>query len=208
MPWSATSSGAPIATLRERRKQETRRLLETAALELFGRRGFNGTSVDQIAAEAGVSRTTFFRYFPSKEAVVFADDDATTESFWTILASRPRSENALRAFEEALVTLSRRTEADPKERRKALARWALIAATPGLRERWARTTELRIQEIAVALARREGVSAPTARHLIASAVAVELVQQVNLEWQAAGGEVAGEGLVRERFRILRELAAG
>ena len=198
----------PPPPLRERRKQETRRLLEAAALKLFARDGFNRTSVDKIAAEAGVSRTTFFRYFPSKEAVVFSEEDDAAERFWKMLAERPSEENALRAFEEALVLLSRATESDPDEKRRALDRWALIAANPGLRERWAKTTELRSRQIAEALAKREGLDGPAPRHLIASSVAVELVQQVNLEWQEAHGERSAEPLLRERFRILRELAEG
>jgi AcrR family transcriptional regulator len=198
----------PPTSLRERRKLETRQLLEAAAFKLFGRRGFNRTSVDQIAAEAGVSRTTFFRYFPSKEAVVFADEDDMADSFWKALAERPRSENSLRAFEETLVLLARQNEADPTGKQKALARWALIAANPGLRERWAKTTDLRIRQLAEVLARREGLDAPTAHHLTASAVAVEIVQQVNLDWQEAKGDLPAETLLRERFRILRELATG
>ena len=139
---------------------------------------------------------------------MFSDEDEATQSFWTLLAERPSSENALRAFEEALVALARRTASDPAEQKKALARWALLAANPALRERWARTTELRVQQIAAALAAREGLQNPDDRHLTASAVAVELVQQVNLEWQAAGGELPAERLIRERFRLLRELASG
>jgi AcrR family transcriptional regulator len=197
-----------VPTLRERRKEETKRLLESAAFRLFDLHGFNRTTVDQIAAEAGVSRTTFFRYFPSKEAVIFSAESDAADSFWALLNERPRSENALQAFEEALVVLSRQNESNPREKQKALERWALIAANPGLRERWAKTTELRIGQIAGALAAREGLAAPTAHHLIASAVAVELVQQVNLEWQEAGGELPAETMLRERFRILRELASG
>ena len=198
----------PPPPLRERRKQETKRLLEAAALKLFARNGFNRTSVDKIAAEAGVSRTTFFRYFASKEAVVFSDESDVAERFWRVLAARPPEENPLRAFEEALVEISRATEADPDEKRKALERWALIAANPDLRERWAKTTELRSQQIAEALAKREGLDEPAPRHHVASSIAVELVQQVNIEWQEARGELAGETLLRARFQILRELAQG
>lgn len=50
--------------------------LVRSAFELFGRQGFEQTTVDEIAAHAGVGRTTFFRLFPSKEAVIFPDHDA------------------------------------------------------------------------------------------------------------------------------------
>lgn len=58
-------------SLRERKKALTNQALVEAAHKLFGRDGFEETTVDQIAKEAGVSRRTFFRYFETKEAVVF-----------------------------------------------------------------------------------------------------------------------------------------
>jgi AcrR family transcriptional regulator len=198
----------PTPTLRERRKEETRRLLEAAAFRLFDLHGFTSASVDQIAAEAGVSRTTFFRYFPSKEAVIFAEEADAAKAFWQTVRERPSSENPLRAFEEALIRLARDNESDPQAKEKALARWALIAANPALRERWAKTTELRVEQLASTLARRDGLETPGPHHLIAAAVGIELVQQVNLEWQESGGELPAETLLKERFRMLRELAAG
>ncbi|GAA5230010.1 TetR/AcrR family transcriptional regulator [Arthrobacter cryoconiti] len=57
------------------------------ALELFARQGFEATSVDQIAAAAGISRSTFFRQFGSKEDVIFADHAALLEDARTLLAS-------------------------------------------------------------------------------------------------------------------------
>jgi len=54
----------------------TRDRLVTAAFELFARQGFESTTVDEIAAKAAVGRTTFFRLFPTKEAVIFPNHDA------------------------------------------------------------------------------------------------------------------------------------
>jgi len=59
--------------LRERKKQRTRQALVSAATELFERHGYEATTVADIAAAAEVSTRTFFSYFPSKEAVLFAD---------------------------------------------------------------------------------------------------------------------------------------
>jgi AcrR family transcriptional regulator len=58
------------ATLQQR-KQETRRRVEETSLRLFADRGFDATTVNELAAAAGVGRRTFFRYFPSKNDVVF-----------------------------------------------------------------------------------------------------------------------------------------
>ncbi len=63
---------AAQTTLRARKQADTREALHSAALRLFEAHGFEGTTVDQVASAAGVSRRTFFRYFESKEAVLFA----------------------------------------------------------------------------------------------------------------------------------------
>lgn len=198
----------PKPTLRDRRKEETRRLLEEKARRLFARHGFRATSIDQIASAAGVSRTTFFRYFPSKEAVVFARQHEGADEFARLLAERPPTENALRAFEEAIVTLAQRSEHDPVEKQRALEVWALYAANPELHARLAENTLVWGRRMARVLAARDGLQEPEPRHHIASAVAMELLQQVNEEWQRSNGDLPAEPLIRNRFRLLRELAMG
>ena len=56
-------------------KRRTEAAIVAAGLELFAGRGFEGTTVDQIAAAAGISRRTFFRYFADKEELFFAEDE-------------------------------------------------------------------------------------------------------------------------------------
>ena len=65
---------------RERKKARTRETLAEVSLELFLERGFEATTADDIAAASGISRRTFFRYFPTKEAAFFApeEDDRRT----------------------------------------------------------------------------------------------------------------------------------
>jgi AcrR family transcriptional regulator len=60
--------------LRERKKAKTRAAIQHEALRLFRLQGYEATTIEQIADSAEVSPSTFFRYFPTKEAVVLTDD--------------------------------------------------------------------------------------------------------------------------------------
>ncbi|SED79126.1 DNA-binding transcriptional regulator, AcrR family [Amycolatopsis tolypomycina] len=68
-----TSSPSEPAGLRERKKARTRAAIQRHALRLFHEQGYSATTVDQIAAAAEISPSTFFRYFPTKEATVLYD---------------------------------------------------------------------------------------------------------------------------------------
>jgi AcrR family transcriptional regulator len=85
-------SGAPS---RRVRAEETKERLQRAALRRFHDEGFASSSVAQIAADAGVTERTFYRYFPSKEAVLFQDHASRLEWFRHALAVRPADEPLL-----------------------------------------------------------------------------------------------------------------
>src|SRR5262245_30659081 len=85
---------------RARKKAETRRALQEHALRLFVEHGYEATTVERIAAAAGVSHMTFFRYFPTKEDVVAADDyDPMIEE---LIRSRPESEHPIERVRAAM----------------------------------------------------------------------------------------------------------
>ena len=89
--------------LRERRKQQTAAELEAAAYRLFGERGFEAVTVDDIAAEADVSRRTFFRYFASKNDVVWGEFDALLRAMDEWLSAVADDEPMLAALTDAVV---------------------------------------------------------------------------------------------------------
>ena len=78
--------------LRERKKLATRRAIAGAALRLFAERGYEETTISDIAAAADVSPRTFFSYFPSKDDVVFAEMDERLADVRARLADRPGGE--------------------------------------------------------------------------------------------------------------------
>jgi AcrR family transcriptional regulator len=104
--------------LRERKKEQTRRAIEDAAFRLFAERGFQATTVADIAEAADVAPRTFFAYFPSKEDVLFADFDETSEALAARLRDRLPGETTFDALRAWITGLLPDLEAD--ENREAL----------------------------------------------------------------------------------------
>jgi AcrR family transcriptional regulator len=93
--------GSP--SLHERKQELVRAELASAAWDLFGRKGYEATTVAEIAAAAGVSRRTFFRYYASKEDVLTETSDELAEEMLAAVAERPLDEPPFLAIERALV---------------------------------------------------------------------------------------------------------
>jgi AcrR family transcriptional regulator len=117
--------------LRERKKLRTRRAIQDHALRLFSERGYDETTVEQIAAAAEISPSTFFRYFPTKEDVVVTDeyDPIMAEVMRGQPAGLPPIE-ALRATLRELLPLMYETDLDTVN-----ARMRLTSQVPSLRAR-------------------------------------------------------------------------
>ena len=122
----------PRPGLRERRKRLTAAELEAAALRLFSERGFDSVTVDDIAAEADVSRRTFFRYFASKEDVLLADHFVQLARLREAMAARPADEPILTALRNAILSMTGDFE-DRKE--MVILRGRIMRGTPSLQAR-------------------------------------------------------------------------
>jgi AcrR family transcriptional regulator len=94
--------------LRERKKIQTRETIQRVAFELFDEKGYANTTIEEIAEAAEVSPSTFFRYFPSKELVLMADDldQVTVEALAQQPADLPTLQAFRRAFDITMATLS------------------------------------------------------------------------------------------------------
>jgi AcrR family transcriptional regulator len=101
---------APTAGRRERKKQRTREALVGAAFRLFLEKGFEATTVEEIADAVDVSSRTFFRYFASKEDVVLTFQDEQFATMLEVFASRPRNEPVMTALRHASVAVIRACE--------------------------------------------------------------------------------------------------
>lgn len=103
--------------------------LERRALSLFAERGFEATTVDDIAAAAGIGRRTFFRYFASKNDAVWGEFDAGLESLRAHLAAAPADQPLLAALREAVLAFN---DFPPGEVGWHRERMALILRVPAL----------------------------------------------------------------------------
>lgn len=109
-------------SLRERKKQATRKAIEDAAWELFVERGYAATSIDDIAARADIAPRTFFRYFRTKDDVLYGEFDEAMARFAEEFRSRPADEPVFASLVEALDVVSR---AMVKDKEKMMQRHAL-----------------------------------------------------------------------------------
>jgi AcrR family transcriptional regulator len=101
--------------LRERKKEQTKRAIEEAAFRLFAERGFQATTVADIADAADVAPRTFFAYFPSKEDVLFADFDDTFDAVAARLRGRPPGESTFDALRASIADQLPDLDADEHE---------------------------------------------------------------------------------------------
>jgi mycofactocin system transcriptional regulator len=107
----------------------SRRALELIALRLFTEQGFDATTIEQIAAQAGVSKRTFFRYFGSKTSVLWSEFDAEVGSIRAALARVPDQVPMMDAIRQAVVAANHYRAQDVPELRM---RMNLISSVPAL----------------------------------------------------------------------------
>jgi AcrR family transcriptional regulator len=137
----------------ERKRRAIRGELSEVALRLLTDRQFDSLTIDEIAAEAGVSRRTFFRYFTSKEDVVFAFLDQWALRLAADIVARPADEDPVAAVQNSF----RQLTAAYDDRALALVR--LVRETPSLQQQERINREhLRIS-VVNALATRLGLDA-------------------------------------------------
>jgi mycofactocin system transcriptional regulator len=126
MTSKAPTGGGPY---RRPRRHSTARELELAALRLFAEQGYERTTVDQIAAAAGVSRSTFFRYYAGKSDVLWREFDREVQTIHQLLARTPTDVPMMAAVRQAVLTANHYRAQDVPRLR---ARMGVIAASPEL----------------------------------------------------------------------------
>jgi AcrR family transcriptional regulator len=128
-----TDLGTVVPDLRERRRLATQAEIEHVALDLFARNGSEGTTVDDIAAAAGVSPRTFFRYFPTKEDAALGANRAFDDALAERLEARVHETSSLADFERAIAAVLAEMVAEAGSVERMLRVRCLVMEDAGLR---------------------------------------------------------------------------
>ncbi|MEV6526307.1 TetR family transcriptional regulator [Longispora sp. NPDC051575] len=187
---------------RERRKRETRVALENAALRLFAERGYEQTTVEDIAEAADVAVRTFFRYFSSKQHVLFGDvGHDIAVRLRAGFEARPADEPAIEAVRHALEALRLN---DEEQQRQIGARLDLMARQPALLGSYYAVFAELTDVVAEYAARHGGQDVDDLYPQLVAVAAMGSVQAALSVWHAGRG-AAGQtldDLCRESFETL------
>jgi len=176
--------------------------LTEAALTLFGERGFDETTVADIAERAGLTKRTFFRYFADKREVLFRGSESLEQLFVDGVLGAPASSSPLDAAAAGLQSIAPMFE----ERREfAARRQQIIAANPELQERELIKMASLSRAVAQAL-RRRGIDEPAAT--LTAEAGITVFRVAFERWVAEGNRQPLLELMRESLSELRAVAAG
>ncbi|MBS2013562.1 MAG: TetR family transcriptional regulator [Deltaproteobacteria bacterium] len=202
-PASAETSESAETGLRDRNRRDRREALVVAAYELFEQRGYGATTMDDVASRAGLSRRTAFRYFATKEELVFPERDERLAALRELLVPR-EGETAFETVRRASLTFARRYEG---EREQMLRQHRVVSAEPSLLGREQildRAFEDLIEE-AFARGTRDGSGRARRRARVRAAAVVGAIRATLREWLDGG---ATSDLVRLGRETFAELESG
>src|SRR3984893_17554280 len=197
-----TRAAGPPATpaRRHRKRQQTRERLTRVAMALFLERGFEATTIDDIAAAADISRRSFFHYFASKEDVVFAWHEEFTVALTAAIAARPAGESMLSAAENAIAALAKQLEPD-----EAIAMAQLKRDNPALQARDQVKYEKLERALAEALGKRAGHKTERLRARLVAMIATGAMRIGGELWAAEGAREKPEALVKRTIAAIRAI---
>src|SRR5258708_16015666 len=191
---------AAATGLRQRKRKETGERLTQAAMALFLERGFEATTLDEIASAADISRRSFFHYFASKEDVVFAWQEESTAALIAAVAARPANESMLTAAENAISAMVRQLE--PGE---AMAMAQLKRDNPALQARDQVKYEKLERALAEALGKRAGHKTERLQARLVAMIATGAMRIGGELWAAEGAREKPEALAKRTFAAIRAI---
>jgi AcrR family transcriptional regulator len=197
---SATSRPAPVRR-RNGRTERTRRALTEAALSLFVEQGYDATTVDQIAAAAGVGQRTFFHHFATKEAVLFGGYEERLREVTAGFRDAARDGTLWDGLYGATISLVNAIET---QRDLFLVRGRLYRETPNLRATMLRVNEDWIDNITQIVAERLRLDPETNVGPRLAATVANGANRVAIDlWTASSGQLDLATLAQQAFVTIR-----
>ena len=189
-------------SLRERKKERTRREFQQIALELFEERGFEDVTVDDIAERAEISRSTFFRYFPTKEDVLIGQTDEHLAELRDEFVRRPADEPVLRSLRHAVGALA---ESYERGRRELTAIRRIAEAHPSVLARGLEHQATWEEAFAELLAERmAGGTSTDLRARVVAAAVMACIRVALDEWSETDTGRDLDELLGDAFDVLGE----
>lgn len=172
-------------------------LLE-AALDLFSANGYDETTTDQIAESAGVSPRTFFRYFPTKESVLFFGEYDFIDAVSGVYVAQPEELSDFEALANSFALLA----PGLKRIRKRIAQYhEAVASSLVLLGRERRNHEANAETVAKVIADRRRLPSPDSECELLASIGMLLVERALNQWLTAPGR-ALDDLIRQEFAAL------
>ncbi|MEU3598615.1 TetR family transcriptional regulator [Streptomyces sp. NPDC006798] len=197
---AAGMTSAITGTTRGIARAAVRAELAQVAFDLFRREGFDKVTLDELASAAGVSRSTFLRYFRTKEDAVLGAFDAQGEKLAAALRERPAAEDDWTALRRAMDSVLDPYRKDPEH---SLALTALVRETSSLCARRLEKQDGWRTALARSLAERSGSSGPgTLAQTVRAAAALDCLNVALDHWTASDGRADLDALLDEAFAVL------
>jgi AcrR family transcriptional regulator len=197
---AATKNSGKGPWRRDANKRRTRTTLRDAALELFLAQGYDATTTDQVATKAGVSTRTFFRYFDSKDEVLFSGQRFWSERVADMVAHQPSELKPMDAMCETLIELATGIS------REALVRYErIVNSSVSLQGRSSVELVENTRRIAEGLAKRKGLDKPDDVCKLMASAGLMLYRQAVADVRDGVSNSTVEVLIREKFAILEAI---
>jgi AcrR family transcriptional regulator len=173
--------------------------LQQAALDRFGVNGYDTTTTDEIAVLAGVSPRTFFRYFPTKESVLFVGEFGWFQSFTQLFLAQPPELPDIDALRDTLLTLA----PSLTKIRRALNLYELaVASSPTLRGGVHDRQQNDIAQIADAIAVRRGIPAADEACFVLATITLVFYRRAVTLWLQGPASADPRDLIRTEIELV------
>lgn len=193
-----SSNATPVGT-RERKRRETHNRIAETGLRLFLENGYDATTLDAIAAAAGISRRTFFYYFQSKEEVLLAyGGGGFGEALGPALREQPADKTPMAAAHACFLLLADRFETE-----ESIVADRLLRSTESLRLRKEQSF-LRLEPALLAAMIEHWPEAEQTRLRVDSMIAIGTLRLAIEHWRAVDGKASLAQCINHFFKLLDE----